>query len=493
MIKLLSILFLTFLVSLGVYSQSIQTFGTIHEERAYDAILTSYYDYLIVGSTGINEDSTESDIYIVRMDTSGAVLWSSVIAVKGLDQATAVVEAPDGSFLITGYTNAFSPNYDILICHISSTGDLISFDTDIGSDWDIGHDIVPTPDGGFLIVGETFSVNQGKSQARTIKIDNAFTPSVFNTWGGEGDDGFLGATVLSNGVVAAVGYTELPNGNIDFWLNGLGIDGDSLWSEHYGTDSTDIAYSVVQTTHDLGIGICGITHEAGQLEDFFYLHLDQSRDSTWGAVGSYSGTDVLLDIKTDIYGSFIAVGYSNSPEVNADLNDVVLYRYTYDDQLLFGTTYGYANGLEQNEEASTVLSLDNGTFSVIGYTNGLGQGLNDILIIRTNSSGYITGAPITEVEDSGYQIVTGVKTVSPNTINEVNVYPNPVSNSLYITMNSFQNTNFQLVDMKGNQVQTGSIQSTDQEIDVSQLPAGNYILQLTQNNTYKKAFVIIKE
>lgn len=493
MIKSLSILFLTFLVSLGVYSQSIQTFGTIHEERAYDAILTSDYDYLIVGSTGINEDSTESDIYIVRIDTSGTVLWSSVIAVKGLDQATAVVEAPDGSFLITGYTNAFSPNYDILICHISSTGDLISFDADIGSDWDIGRDIVQTVDGGYLIVGETFSVDQGETEGRTIKLNQSFIPSVFHNWGGNGNDGFLGVASIYNGTLAAVGYTELPDGNMDIWVNGLDYEGDSIWSEHYGSHSIDIGYSIIETPYDSAIGICGITRDSGNLEDFYYLHLDRYRDSTWGAIGSYSGIDILTDIELDIYGDFIVTGYSNSSELGTIENDIVIYRYRHDDVAIMGTSYGYTNGLESNEEAYRVLSLDNGEFVLIGFTNGLGQGLNDILLIRTNSSGYITDAPITEVEDSGYQIVTGIKTVSPNTINEVNVYPNPVSNSLHINLKSFQNTNFQLVDMKGNQIQAGSIQSTDQEIDVSQLPSGNYILQLTQNNTYKKAFVIIKE
>lgn len=490
MIKSLSILFLTFLVSIGVYSQSIHTFGTIHEERAYDAILTSDYDYLIVGSTGINEDSTESDIYIVRMDTSGTVLWSSVIAVKGLDQATAVVEAPDGSFLITGYTNAFSPNYDILICHISSTGDLISFDSDVGLDWDIGHDIVATPSG-FLIVGETFSVDQGKSQGRTISLNQSFVPSVFNTWGGEGDDGFLGATVLNNGVTAAVGYTELSNGNIDVWLNGLSVEGDSLWSEHYGGDSVDIGYSVVQTFVDNGIGICGTTNSSGQFEDFMYIHLDDNRDSTWQAIGSYSGTDVLQDIIIDANGDFVVTGFTNSTELNVIDNDIVYYQYTYDDIYLYGSTIGFTNGLEANEEAYSLLYLDVGVFALIGYTDGLGYGLNDILILETRFDP--SGPIINQVIDSNYQIVTGIKTVSPNTINEVKVYPNPVSNSLHINLQSFQNTNFQLVDMKGNQIQTGSVQSTHQVIDVSQLPVGNYILQLTQNNTYKKAFVIIKE
>ena len=77
----------------------------------------------------------------------------------------------------------------------------------------------------------------------------------------------------------------------------------------------------------------------------------------------------------------------------------------------------------------------------------------------------------------------------------LNVYPNPASHSLYVTLNEEvmeeERKMIVLFDNLGKQVyQTQSLQEVNQ-VDVSELPTGTYILKLIYGNRHKE-WIIVK-
>lgn len=80
---------------------------------------------------------------------------------------------------------------------------------------------------------------------------------------------------------------------------------------------------------------------------------------------------------------------------------------------------------------------------------------------------------------------------NPNAVTNISVYPNPVKNEFIVTSQNNLMENYTLLDVTGKVLATGTVRDHE-KIDISNLSAGMYLLQLKNNNqitTHK----IIKE
>ncbi|MBS1690187.1 MAG: T9SS type A sorting domain-containing protein, partial [Bacteroidetes bacterium] len=77
------------------------------------------------------------------------------------------------------------------------------------------------------------------------------------------------------------------------------------------------------------------------------------------------------------------------------------------------------------------------------------------------------------------------------TFSNINIYPNPMSNTLVI-QHAAPGTQLTLFNLMGEQVYRCIITSTTQQINTAQLPRGTYLLQLRNNNGDKMNRTLIK-
>jgi hypothetical protein len=64
------------------------------------------------------------------------------------------------------------------------------------------------------------------------------------------------------------------------------------------------------------------------------------------------------------------------------------------------------------------------------------------------------------------------------------IYPNPTSSKINLSLNFSDNLNYELFNATGNKLIFGTIKSSNQEIDLSNLPPNVYFLKLG-NQVYK--------
>lgn len=81
----------------------IKTYGTENWERVHDMELTADKGVILVGETN-NTDDGFRDMYIVRTDSLGNVVWENQIENPGDDNALAITKFDDSTFIIGGYT-----------------------------------------------------------------------------------------------------------------------------------------------------------------------------------------------------------------------------------------------------------------------------------------------------------------------------------------------------------------------------------------------------
>ena len=199
--------------------------------------------YLLGGFTSPSfSDFNLDDIWVAKMDFLGNVLWSrSYGSSNARDGSAALVELPDGGFIIAGLLggNGGFPQYlggpgDGLLIRCDTDGNVVWSRSYGGSDWEYFNDAILDADGNLLVGGFSRSTNgiltnttaYGNADHWLLKV----APSTGDTlWtkrmGGPNFDAATG--IANNGItneVALVGRSDGTGG----WISGNN-GGRDLW------------------------------------------------------------------------------------------------------------------------------------------------------------------------------------------------------------------------------------------------------------------------
>lgn len=143
-------------------------YGGEDDEVANDIIATKD-GYIIVGSTnsfGLNY----KDVFVVKVDKKGKVIWRHSYGGKYDDEAFAITQSPDGGYVIVGKSEVRRKGSELYILKINSNGKGQWTRTYGGDNDDAGYDIVTT-DTGYLIVGEKKTPLRRDSNVWILKVD----------------------------------------------------------------------------------------------------------------------------------------------------------------------------------------------------------------------------------------------------------------------------------------------------------------------------------
>ena len=145
--------------------------------------------------------------------------------------------------------------------------------------------------------------------------------------------------------------------------------------------------------------------------------------------------------------------------------------------------------------------------SAVGYTQSISkQVIGTAGKTQTNSNlkvSWTTGEPVVGLMTAGgnqlgngYYPAMDLQALSIDdvTLNvEIMLYPNPVSQSLYVSHPELNSFGIQIVDLNGKQVYSGTI-SKDQPLDVSNYSQGMYLITIENKEANKKnTYKIIKK
>ena len=203
-------------------------FGGTSNDRSYDAIETNRGDFILTGSSesqdiDISNPKGGYDIWVVKIDASGALLWETSIGGSGYDIGNAIVQIQNGNFLIAGQT--YSKDKDItnplgssdgILVWLSPEGILMKVQNIGESEFDVLKDIVQRPDGTLVAVG-----NSGSIQNMNNPLDNKVVLYYALSNGslisshqlvGDGLDQGEAIAVNYNGSVIVVGSTDSKSG-----------------------------------------------------------------------------------------------------------------------------------------------------------------------------------------------------------------------------------------------------------------------------------------
>lgn len=443
-------------------------YGGSKNEHIMDFIPTKDGNYVALGSTNsVDGDvgshlAPEGNAWALKIDKKSDIIWSKTLFTDGNQGiANSGIETDNGDFLITAYKYSdqawgikldnmgnkiwhryytllslqiikdFVPNTFIGINGIFNTEHnysydlgLVKFDTSGtniylkkygGNSRDNGHSITKTSDNCYILVGETFSNNNGDVGPNNT---NEHTADIWvlkvNTSGniiwqkclGKRNLWETGYSVVSDDeggcVLTGLYYPDLSDGIHDVGIYHLDSNGNLVWQKNYGGSRSDwptciakdidggYVISAVTTSNDRDV-----SGNHGGEYDGWVLKVDRNGNLVWQMCLGGSEADELKRIYVTPGGDYMVAGYtrSNDGDVSGYHGNI---NQEWGDYWVVRLSHSYCSGSEY-----ITSTLDN---KQIFKTNSTIEALNTITNtgdVMYNAKTSITLNPGFKVEQNG--------------------------------------------------------------------------------------------
>jgi hypothetical protein len=275
-----------------------KTIGGPKDDWGESLIQTSDGGYVIAGSTysfGVGL----SDVYVIKLDANGNPQWTKTIGGPKDDRGFSLIQTSDGGYAIAGETESFGAGRkDVYVVKLDANGNLQWTKTIGGENWEAGHSLIQTSDGGYAIAGETNSFGAGDYDVYVVKLDAKGNLQWTNTIGGKSDDWGFSLIQTSDGGYAIAGTPySFDAEDWDVYVVKLDANGNLQWTNTIGGPSYDGGESLIQTS-DGGYAIAGDTFSFGAGEkDVYVVKLDAKGNLQWtrtiGGKGWDSGRSLI--------------------------------------------------------------------------------------------------------------------------------------------------------------------------------------------------------
>jgi hypothetical protein len=473
----LSILFFLPLFATGQDTVFIKSYGLNGYNYGEKIIQLEDSGYIILGNKSGFVGNT--DVYLVRTNFTGNIIWDKAYGGDEINWAEDFISTKDKGYAIAGYMTVPENNdYNLMLIKVDSLGHLQWMKDYGGSNWDLGHSLVETPDSGFIIAGETFSYGNGNNDVFLIRTDKNGDSLWSKYYGGANEDIGYDINTCHDGNYIITGITNsFGKGGYDVYLLKTDASGDTLWTRTFGDTLDDKAFAGIETK-DHGFALAGSTLNFGaKAMDGMLLKIDSTGSKEW--LRFYGGTEneEFYDvIQNNQNQNFFMAGYTETYGY-AGTKDFYMVMADPGGWFIFGKTFG---GDWTDVAYSCITTSDKG-YAAIGSTESMGPGLSNILLVKMDSTG--------ESNVSSYIHIYDVEEFSDQ---DITIYPNPVSDKLIIRSGEkFLIDNIFLHNQLGQLVLTNLPDDKHSaNIDFHNLPDGLYIIILrSKDNCINKKII----
>jgi hypothetical protein len=434
-----------------------------------------------------------SDAWLIRIDSSGQLLWQKTYGGSGIDRALEVRTTSDGGFILCGHTlsndgdvSGNNGYYDAWVLKLNEIGDIEWQKCFGGTDWDEALDIVQTQDGGYVIAGHTLSDDGdvshhiGGHDYWVVKINSVGEIEWEKTYGGTGHDKARSIIQTPDGGYIVAGESASNDGDVsvnkgqsDYWVVKLNFEGKIEWEKSYGGSTIDEGYTILNA-RDGGYLVYGQTYSSdGDIVghhgfyDWWVIKLNQSGNIIWTKTLGGNQQEYAYRANNSNEGGFILTGATLS--TNGDItnsnggSEAWIVKLSNDGDLLWQRTLGGG----QQEQGKSILQIQDGSYILIalawsndGDVSGV-QGKSDYWIVKLSPE--TSSIPETPA---------GPLLLAPNPAQDyVRIRVPQQEGLLHITLS----------DATGRILQRRTIPN-DSEFDLSGLPVGMYLFSATDKD-----------
>ena len=467
--------------------------NSIAVDASGNSYVTGYFysPSITLGSNTLTnaDTSLSGDIFIVKYDASGNVVWAKSVGGSSDDEGMGITVDTGGNSYVTGYfyspsitfgsntltnTDTSGNTSDVFIVKYDASGNAVWAKSGHGSSPDLGNSIAVDASGNSYVTGyfQGTSITFGSTTLTNLGGTNIF--------------------IVKYDASGNVVWAHSAGGNFFDLGYGIAVDaGGNSYVTGYFTSPSITFGSTTLTNADV----------SGNTADVFIVKYDTSGNPVWAKSGDGSSDDVGNSIAVDAGGNSYITGYFISPSItfgsttltNVDTSgqswNMFIVKYDTSGNLLWvksagvsNNVFGYGIAVDGNSSSYVTgyfgsLSI---TFGSTTLTNDTAGGTSDIFIVKLNPT---SGEPL------GVSEINHQETIS--------IYPNPTTSSFTISTTAGKIKEVKVFDVVGEIVNSqqgiGNSQCT---IDMKGVSKGIYFVQimyfdkLSMTNVVNKKVVV---
>lgn len=290
-----------------------KTYGGNKPEYSFGILqATDSSGYFIIGYSQ-SFGGGDYDTWLLKINNNGDTLWTKTYGTWGNDQGQEIIPTSDGNYMITGGSNSPPNNsYQAYLIKIDPNGAILWEKYYGGPNYEIGNSVKQTPDGGYIMLGITYSygVNGDAYLVKTNSTGDTLWTKRFG--GNQLDEGIFIVVNTDSSYTFCVRDSSTAGKNIDVQIIKADPNGTIIWDKHYGGTEKDTD-KMIQKTSDGGYIVSAITRSFGlSLPDMWILKLDSGGDTLWTRRFGGSDNEHCYSTRQTSDGGYIAVGKCES-------------------------------------------------------------------------------------------------------------------------------------------------------------------------------------
>jgi hypothetical protein len=497
------------------------SYGGTNYENAYGITKAPGGGYVLATISESNDIDASGnnggfDNWIFKIDLNGELQWQKSIGGSGTDIVSDIVTIPSGGYAIAGWTFSngapgssalITGNHgvsDIWVARLNENGEVLWKKTIGGCDRDEIRMLIHTNDGGLMLAGGTTSYNTGDVygsfgdwDAWVIKLNLQGEIEWQRIIGGTGIDYFFNVTETAAGDFLLAGLSgsldgDLQNvplyGDRDCWIAKISNTGAIIWQKRYGGSAFDEIHGIDELPNG-NIVFCGlINSNDGQVNSYYgftdawVAGTDAQGTLLWRQTIGGSASEIAFAVQALDNNHAIVVGRTESPDIN-----VPGFHGATDGWCVIFNTAGAVvekrcYGGTQSDAFFNIERLNDENFIMVGSNASVNgdasthNGLGDVWVVKIGDGG-------------------NVATDDPNQeVFELTAVPNPTADQLTVRTNFTGEKRLMIVDASGKILTKQTMKNTQHNLNVANLPAGIYQVQvLAANGKFSRAVSFVKK
>jgi Zn-dependent protease len=210
----------------------VRQFGGAGNDTAACVMPLAGGGYAIAGST-FSGGRGDQDIYLIKADADGHELWDARLGGPGNDGCNGAIRSSEGGYLVTGYTGpAGNGSTDLYIVKADPNGSVIWAKAFGSPGDDAGFSAVEVADG-YVVAGNIMPASGG-SDAYLVKVGRDGSLAWERTYGEAGDTRIYSLCAAPEGGFVLAGVSQSSAGGQEFYAARVDASGNLVWQLTYG-------------------------------------------------------------------------------------------------------------------------------------------------------------------------------------------------------------------------------------------------------------------
>jgi hypothetical protein len=478
----------------------VRTYGGPMSEEFYSVRQTSDRGFIAVGFTANYTSTLNLEMYAVKTDVYGNVIWTKTYGVSGFlgDEANDVLEAADSNYVIMGKTS--TPGlYDVALLKIDRTDGSIIWSKKYNFySYDNAETFKRTSDDGFIICG--YASTGANEDIMLLKTDADGVVQWSKTYGDAYSNRGWGVTQTTDGGFAVTGswHAAALTGE-DMYIMKTDVSGALQFIKTLGSTKDDLGY-IIEQTADGGFVVSGITccGSVGPGDRDFMLSKTDQQGNIFGTCNLISPAVTITNpgvVEVPITMFENTFGSTSSPSLTVTApptqNVVICSNLPLPIELLSfeaqqsgsGVLLKWQTASEINNDYFVVERSRNGEhFERVGDVDGHGNSTSTLYYSLLDERPYkgISYYRLKQTDFDGHSTFSKAVAVKMDAVTDF--YPNPAGDELFITGMSGENEEITITDISGKEVLKSAVSPQYASVNVQSLKDGLYYVKLHAEN-----------